>query len=51
MKSIEVVIELNGVLVSFNVTANTEFDAKQLVKGKLIDSLNKSQTSVKGLAR
>jgi hypothetical protein len=50
MKCIEVVIELNGVLVSFNVTANTEFDARQLVKGKLIDSLTKAKVSAKGLA-
>ena len=50
MKCIEVVIELSGVLVSFNVTANTEFDAKQLVKGKLIDSLTKSKVTTKGLS-
>lgn len=48
MKCIEVVLEFNGVLVSFNVTANTEFDAKQLVKGKLIDSLTRAKVSSRG---
>jgi hypothetical protein len=50
MKKIEVVIHLSNKAVKFLVTANTEFDAKQLVKTKLINSLTDARTEIKGLA-
>jgi len=50
MKRIQVVIDLGGKKVKFDVTANSPSDANELVKCKLIDSLRTSSITVKGLA-
>jgi len=46
MKNYKVSVKIGNKICVFFTTANTEYDAKQIIKGKLIDSLTNSKVEL-----